>query len=356
VTTAPAYQWYPRDHLADPRVRMMTVEQEGAYRILLDYQWANGFIPVDLKQLATICKNMPIPRMRQIWPALAPCFVPAEGDPARLYNRRLERVRVAARAYKDHQSKAGKRGAEAKWHRQGEGHGREEASTMRPQSNANKDATAERSQCPEDDQDDGTAMFGPMSGPMAKQRPEHGSAVCSLQTASVPLPSPRSLTPRDLSKSGQTTPAGKHNHHSHSNGQSNHGQPVCRWPELLGCLRELCAPAGGEVSEADMDTNGNIASRLTRLYTLQELAQAAEGRRARIDAGRVPATPPGSGWSLRVWWDKEPVRNQIDLDLAYGCVPPATPAATGPPAAARRALPSNIADVLKGLNTQEVGT
>jgi hypothetical protein len=35
----PAYQWYPGDWLKDPNVRLLTLEEKGAWRELLDYMW-----------------------------------------------------------------------------------------------------------------------------------------------------------------------------------------------------------------------------------------------------------------------------------------------------------------------------
>jgi uncharacterized protein YdaU (DUF1376 family) len=110
---APAYQWYPRDFAGDEPVQLMSLEEEGAYRRLLDHQWLHGSIPADTQPLARICKNVPVARMRKIWRAVAPCFV--EAEPGRLQNRRLERVRAESREYRERQSAAGRRGAEARW-------------------------------------------------------------------------------------------------------------------------------------------------------------------------------------------------------------------------------------------------
>ena len=36
---APAFQWYPKDFIADIDVQIMTPEQRGAYIMLLSYAW-----------------------------------------------------------------------------------------------------------------------------------------------------------------------------------------------------------------------------------------------------------------------------------------------------------------------------
>lgn len=111
----PAMPWYPRDFAADEPVQLMSLEEEGAYRRLLDHQWLHGSVPSDVAQLARICKNVAPAKMRKIWPAIAPLFFAIDGDPSRLQNRKVERVRAAQIAYKKKQSESGKAGAEARW-------------------------------------------------------------------------------------------------------------------------------------------------------------------------------------------------------------------------------------------------
>jgi uncharacterized protein YdaU (DUF1376 family) len=111
----PSYPWYPRDFAMDEPVQMMTLEEEGAYRRLLDHQWLHGSIPADVAQLARICKNVPPAKMRKLWGAIAPLFV-ADADGLRYRNRKLERVRQEREEYRQRQSEAGRRGARQRWH------------------------------------------------------------------------------------------------------------------------------------------------------------------------------------------------------------------------------------------------
>lgn len=110
-----AYSWFPRDFSADEHVVSMTLEQEGAYRRLLDYQWLNESIPADIGQLAAICKFIPRNRMERIWKAISPCFHPVTGREGRLQNRKLERVRAEALEYRRRQSESGRRGGQKSW-------------------------------------------------------------------------------------------------------------------------------------------------------------------------------------------------------------------------------------------------
>lgn len=105
-----AYLWYPRDFAADEHVVLMTIEQEGAYRRLLDHQWLHGSIPADVAALAALCKKIPRGRMKKIWSAVAPCFMSVEGDHSRLVNAKLERIRQEAQDYRDGQRRAGRLG------------------------------------------------------------------------------------------------------------------------------------------------------------------------------------------------------------------------------------------------------
>lgn len=112
---APSYPWYPGDFQRDEPVQLMSLEEEGAYRRLLDHQWLHGSIPADVGQLARICKNVSVAKMRKLWGAIEPCFIPSSHTADRLYNRKLERVRSEREAYRHQQSESGRRGAKKRW-------------------------------------------------------------------------------------------------------------------------------------------------------------------------------------------------------------------------------------------------
>lgn len=84
----PAYQWYPADADTDEVFRLMTYEQEGVYRRLLDHQWNEGSIPADPQVLASLLPKMPRDRFVEIWPLISAKFRPRGSD--RLVNDRLE--------------------------------------------------------------------------------------------------------------------------------------------------------------------------------------------------------------------------------------------------------------------------
>lgn len=115
---SPSYPWYPRDFAEDEPVKLMSLEEEAVYRRLLDHQSLHGSVPSDPTQLARIAKNIPVPKMRRCWQAIAPCFVPCPDAKDRLYNRKLERVLGERDQYRRQQSESGRRGAEARWQKE----------------------------------------------------------------------------------------------------------------------------------------------------------------------------------------------------------------------------------------------
>jgi uncharacterized protein YdaU (DUF1376 family) len=111
MTRPPAFLFYARDFLADEHVAAMTLEQVGAYIVLLCYAWqaADG-LEDNLEALAKLVHLDRAEFSRRIWPALAPCFV---RDGARLKQKRLEHARAQAKAHSD----AGRTAALARWTR-----------------------------------------------------------------------------------------------------------------------------------------------------------------------------------------------------------------------------------------------
>lgn len=103
---SPAFQFYPGDYLADPKVAAMTTEAEGAYMRLLCYAWIDGGIPSDHAMLAPMCKLTP-ERFEAVWPMLARCWTPSE-DGTRLTNPRQERERAFQAVSRERRKAAGK--------------------------------------------------------------------------------------------------------------------------------------------------------------------------------------------------------------------------------------------------------
>lgn len=108
---APAYQWYPKDYDSDEAVKLMTYEQEGIYRRLLDHQALHGSIPAQPKQIAMLVPKVPLRRFMALWPGMAMKFADIGG---RLVNRKLEQVKAETATFKAAKAAAGRASAEAR--------------------------------------------------------------------------------------------------------------------------------------------------------------------------------------------------------------------------------------------------
>lgn len=110
---SPAFQFYPKDFLSDGKVALMSLEQIGAYTVLLCHTWIEGKVPADPILLARLCHAELARFESEIWPGVAPCFK-SDGNGS-LYNPRLRKERSRQKARKKAKSSAGKRGAKARW-------------------------------------------------------------------------------------------------------------------------------------------------------------------------------------------------------------------------------------------------
>lgn len=109
---APSYPWFPRDFDMDEEVKLMTYEEEGVYRRLLDHQWFHDGIPADLDLIARLVPKVPVGRFKKLWPAMSMKFALVEG---RYVNQKLERVRRELAEFKARREAAGRKGAAARW-------------------------------------------------------------------------------------------------------------------------------------------------------------------------------------------------------------------------------------------------
>lgn len=106
---APAYQWYPKDYDSDEAVKLMSYEQEGIYRRLLDHQALHGSIPSEPSEIAMLVPKVTLRRFLAVWPRIAGKFALVDG---RLVNGKLEKVKADTAAFKANKEHAGRRSAE----------------------------------------------------------------------------------------------------------------------------------------------------------------------------------------------------------------------------------------------------
>lgn len=115
---APAYQWYPKDYDSDEVVKLMTYEEQGQYRKLLDHQWLEGSIPADPDQLAALLGLRGSDARRFVSEGckrILAKFRRKGRSAVRLVNRRMERERAKRAEFLKEAAKAGRRGARKRW-------------------------------------------------------------------------------------------------------------------------------------------------------------------------------------------------------------------------------------------------
>lgn len=110
----PAYQWYVNDARGDEVFMLMSYEQQGIYRALLDHQWIEGSIPADLEALASILGIRKV-KFARLWPLVSSKFRPQVDH--RLVNEKLDKQRRDLDDFVKNQSKSGERGAAKRWGR-----------------------------------------------------------------------------------------------------------------------------------------------------------------------------------------------------------------------------------------------
>lgn len=87
------FSFYVYEFMSDERVVAMTLEQVGAYVLLMLGQWINGSIPSDIPALARILKRTTA-EMEILWAGVGPCFTPHPTESGRLIQKRLEEERI----------------------------------------------------------------------------------------------------------------------------------------------------------------------------------------------------------------------------------------------------------------------
>ena len=111
MVKAPAFQFYPRDFVSDPKVAAMTNAEVGIYIRLLCYAWLDEGLPYDFEALARMVGET-LPSFEKAWKRIGPCFE-IVGD--RIIQPRLERTRIEQSEYRERRSQAGKSGALGRW-------------------------------------------------------------------------------------------------------------------------------------------------------------------------------------------------------------------------------------------------
>jgi uncharacterized protein YdaU (DUF1376 family) len=105
---SPAFQFYPSEYTSSQRVRLMTLEEEGAYINLLCSCWLHGSIPADPQIAARLIGKGASTTLAT---KVLEMFTPS-GDSGRLVHERLERERIKQADWREKSASGGKKSAE----------------------------------------------------------------------------------------------------------------------------------------------------------------------------------------------------------------------------------------------------
>lgn len=113
IFSAPWYPWYVNDVLTSERVELMSLAEEGAYRRALDRAWKKGSIPADPVRCAKAIGKRCTAKIAE---AVLRMFDPVPGDPTRMVNTTLEKVREEQKEKYLRRSAKAKDAADKRWH------------------------------------------------------------------------------------------------------------------------------------------------------------------------------------------------------------------------------------------------
>lgn len=106
---SPAFQFYPKDWIADARVCELSLEEEGAYIRLLNHCWLEGSVPADPARCARIIgKGCSVETATTVQRLFNVCST----DTERLTHKRLDEEREKQKVRREQAAEAGRRSGE----------------------------------------------------------------------------------------------------------------------------------------------------------------------------------------------------------------------------------------------------
>jgi len=105
---SPAFQFYPADYTSSQRVRLLTLEEEGAYINLLCSCWLHGSIPADPAMAARLVGKGCSATLAT---TVLTMFTPSS-EAGRLVHERLERERLKQSDWREKSASGGRKSAE----------------------------------------------------------------------------------------------------------------------------------------------------------------------------------------------------------------------------------------------------
>lgn len=108
--SAPAFQFYAADYLADETISLMSLEEEGCFVRLLANCWRQGSIPADMKKLERLCKGA----STTVIEAALQMFIESEPGSGRLIYPMLELQREKHAEWRKKSKEGGEKSAEVR--------------------------------------------------------------------------------------------------------------------------------------------------------------------------------------------------------------------------------------------------
>lgn len=112
---SPAFQFYPSDFTGSGKVGVMTIDEVGAYTLLLCMEWDQGGFAYDEAELARFCR-VSRTKFRKMWKRVSRCFAERDG---RWVSPRLEAERAKQQSFREKQQAK----ANARWAKPGDSRG-----------------------------------------------------------------------------------------------------------------------------------------------------------------------------------------------------------------------------------------
>lgn len=107
---SPAFQFYPKDFIGDPKVAAMPMDVRGMYISLLCYDWIeDGFLASEMHILAQCDPD------GSAMAQLSRCFIRHPKKSGHLTNPRIQKERDLQLQHRSERSESGKKGAKARW-------------------------------------------------------------------------------------------------------------------------------------------------------------------------------------------------------------------------------------------------
>lgn len=107
---SPAFQYYPRDILANPVIAVMSLEEFGAYWKLVSFIWLEGSLLYDGKKIAKLLHVTP-KKFGKLWPAMESLFK-IEGD--KITHPELDEIRRQQKEWREKSAEGGRKSAQVR--------------------------------------------------------------------------------------------------------------------------------------------------------------------------------------------------------------------------------------------------